>query len=106
MPRGGYRPGAGRPKGSKGKTKKTICPIGQKAEPTTAGETLTPLAFMLQVMNDESEDPDMRARMAIAAAPYIHARAGEGKKQDKTDKAKAAGKGKYAQGKPPFKVVR
>ena len=106
MARGGYRPGAGRPKGSKGKTKKTICTTVQKTEPTRAGKTMTPLEFMLAVMNDESEDPDMRARMAIAAAPYIHSRAGEGKKQDKAEKAKAAGKGKYAQGKAPLKRIK
>jgi len=100
MPRGGYRPGAGRPKGRTGKSK-TI-PI------TTAGKTMTPLEFMLAVMRDPKQDRELRARMAIAAAPYIHARAGEsaGKKQDKADRAKAAGKGKFSQGKPPFKVVQ
>ena len=107
MPRGGFRVGAGRPKGSKGKTKKTICPIGQKTEPTTAGaENQTPLSYMLRVLNDPRADKELRARMAIAAAPYIHARAGEGKKNDRADRAKKAGAGKFAQGKPPFKVVR
>ena len=103
MPRGGYRPGAGRPPGPKGKTAKS-----KQTIPTGAGETLTPLAFMLAVMNDPKQDPDMRARMAIAAAPYIHSRAGEsaGKKQDKADKAKAAGKGKFAQGKAPFRLLQ
>ena len=109
MPRGGFRVGAGRPKGSKGKTKKTICTIVQKTEPTTAGaENQTPLSYMLSVMNDPRADKELRARMAIAAAPYIHARAGEsaGKKQDKTDKAKAAGKGKFAQGKAPLTRIK
>lgn len=103
MPRGGFRVGAGRPKGSK-KNRTTT-----KATKTITGPgagNLTPLAYMLQVMNDESEDPDMRARMAIAAAPYVHPKAGEGKKQDRADRAKKAGTGKFSQGKPPFKVVK
>ena len=165
MARGGYRPGAGRPKGSKGKAKpsekakpdqtdaekiKQMLSLGAKAKarfyqeflirvskgekltvaeqkamtklgdelaadgtekkPTKSkrGKKLDPLAYMLQVMNDEGEDPDMRARMAIAAAPYIHSRAGEsaGKKQEKADRAKKAGAGKFAQGKAPLQVVR
>ncbi|KQV83662.1 hypothetical protein ASC90_20475 [Rhizobium sp. Root1220] len=36
---------------------------------------VSPLEYMLAVMNDESEDAQMRARMAIAAAPYVHSRA-------------------------------
>jgi hypothetical protein len=165
MARGGYRPGAGRPKGAKGKAKpsekekpnqtdaekiKQMLSLGAKAKarfyqeflirvskgekltvaeqkamtklgdelaadgtekkPTKAkrGKKLDPLAYMLAVMNDETEDPDMRARMAIAAAPYIHSRAGEsaGKKQEKADRAKKAGAGKFAQGKAPLQVVR
>jgi len=107
MARGGYRPGAGRPKGRTGKTKKTICPIGQKTEPTTAGaENQTPLSYMLSVMNDPRADKELRARMAIAAAPYIHTRAGEGKKQEKADRAKKAGAGKFAQGKAPLKRIK
>ena len=83
---------------------------GTEKKPTKSkrGKKLDPLAYMLQVMNDETEDHDMRARMAIAAAPYIHARAGEsaGKKQEKADRAKKAGAGKFAQGKAPLQVVR
>ena len=100
MARGGFRVGAGRPKGRTNKAKRTI---------TTAGTgTMTPLEFMLAVMNDPKQDPEMRARMAIAAAPYIHPRAGEkqGKKNDQADRAKKAGAGKFSQSKPPFKVVR
>ena len=103
MPRGGYRPGAGRPRGSKGKTTKTkTIPI------TRDGETITPLEFMLRVLNDPNADKELRARMAIAAAPYIHARAGEGKgkKNDQADRAKKAGAGKYAQGKAPLKRIK
>ncbi len=71
-------------------------------------EGLEPLAYMLRIMNDPNEDPEMRARMAVSAAPYIHPRVGEkqGKKDEKADRAKTAGSGKFAAGKPPvLKVV-
>lgn len=109
MARGGFRPGAGRPKGSKGRTAKVIENVNNCSQiptPTRPGKTMSPLQFMLEVLNDETEDPDMRARMAIAAAPYVHPKAGEGKKQDRADRAKKAGAGKFSQGKPPFKVVK
>jgi hypothetical protein len=32
----------------------------------------TPLAYMLDVINDESADSARRDKMAIAAAPYFH----------------------------------
>ena len=104
MARGGFRVGAGRPKGSKGKTAKSK----RTTHITGAGETLTPLEFMLRVLNDPNADKELRARMAIAAAPYVHPKAGEGKgkKNDQADRAKKAGAGKFAQGKAPFRVVK
>lgn len=45
---------------------------------------LTPLEYMLAVMNDPKADRTRRDRMATAAAPYIHGRATEaqpGKKE-------------------------
>jgi hypothetical protein len=159
--RGGYRPGAGRKRGSKD-TKprkgsaaaveaekiKAMLAMGVKAKarfyqeflirvskgdklsiaekklmdklagelatetkdnfPNGETEELDPLTYMLKVMNDPNEDKEMRARMATAAAPYVHARKGEGqgKKDDKADKAKAAGAGKFAPSKPPLKMEK
>jgi hypothetical protein len=60
MPRGGFRPGAGRPKGSK-----------------TARPGVAPLEYMLAVMNDVAADDARRDRMAIAAAPFVHARSAQ-----------------------------
>jgi len=107
MARGGYRPGAGRKKGSKG-VKRGTGKSGEKKIPAdiaaaAASENMTPLEYMLKIMNDPGEDKEMRARMAIAAAPFVHARATEskGKKQDREEKAKAAGSGKFATGVPP-----
>ena len=72
-------------------------------------ENLTPLEYMLRVMNNPKEDPNMRARMAVSAAPYLHPRKGEagtGKKDEQADKAKEAGQGRFAQSKVPLSLVR
>lgn len=71
-------------------------------------EELLPLDYMLKVMNDPKMDKEMRARMAIAAAPFCHARKGEGlgKKEEKEDRAKSAGQGKFAPSIAPLKVVK
>ena len=71
-------------------------------------ETVTPLELMLQIMNDPKEPKELRARMAVAAAPFVHPRKGEGagKKEEKADRAKNAGSGKFKAGAPPqLKVV-
>jgi phage terminase small subunit len=69
-----------------------------------------PLTYMIDVINDDMADAEIRARMAIAAAPYLHAKPGEthkGKKDEKNDKAKAAGSGRFAPSAPPqLKAVK
>jgi len=154
MARGGYRPGAGRKKGSAKKqpVKAAALPFVSKAEelaifykgmldrvaegkkPTEAErqqmtklaaelvktyetggdnegkpiEELLPLDFMLKIMNDPKENKELRSRMAVAAAPFCHPRIaeGKGKKQEKDDKAKTAGAGKFAPGRPPIALVK
>ena len=69
MPRGGRRPGAGRPKGSKNKKTKTKGIPQEVRNETTdyneqTGENLTPLEYMLKIMNDDGADADRRDRMA------------------------------------------
>jgi len=74
----------------------------EKAE--AEAENLDPLVYMLKVMNDEHADQDRRDRMAIAAAPFIHSRKGEGlgKKDEMVSRAKVAtGKGKFSASAPP-----
>ena len=104
MAKGGYRPGAGRPKGSRNKTRiETPADIQSAA----AYKNMTPLDYMLKVMRDPNEDADRRARMAIAAAPFCHSRKGEGSgKEDKAERAKQASSGKFAPMKPPLKLVK
>lgn len=68
MASGGYRPAAGRPKVTRAKVSAEI--VRQ-----TKGPRKTPLEHMLDVMNDPEADEVRRDRMAIAAAPYVHAKA-------------------------------
>jgi hypothetical protein len=67
MPRGGRRPGAGRPKGVSNKINAEIRQAAQ-----AGGES--PLDYMLGIMRDEKQDPERRDKMAVAAAPYLHSK--------------------------------
>ncbi|HBA86038.1 MAG TPA: hypothetical protein DCZ95_18285 [Verrucomicrobia bacterium] len=114
MPRGGYRPNSGPKKGTKYKKstgKQTRRPkISADIIADAKAERLDPLTYMLNVMNDPSAEKERRDRMAMAAAPFVHARqadAGKGKKDEKNDKAKAAGSGRFAPSAPPqLKAVK
>jgi hypothetical protein len=44
-----------------------------------ASGRLSPLEYMLLVMNDPDADPARRDRMAVAAAPYVHVRVADAK---------------------------
>jgi phage terminase small subunit len=127
MPRGGPRPGAGRPKGSGAKGKKssaakadtkktkgkakpgkvaTLPPGPSPQNEVFEGEVLpakkTPLEYMLDMMNNPKADPERRDRMAVAAAPYVHGKVGEkGKKDAKREAAASAGGGRFASAPPP-----
>jgi len=114
MAKGGHRPGAGRPPGSRdtkprkrrGKANKP--PILEDIKVNAVAENLTPLEFMLRVMNDPNEDTDRRDQMCFWAAPYCHRKAeGLGKKAEKMERARQAASGKFAPGKPPsLQVVK
>lgn len=65
MAKGGSRPGAGRPRGSRNKAT-----AAKAAEIAASG--LTPLDFMLAVLRDESAERDVRLDAAAKAAPYVH----------------------------------
>lgn len=85
MARGGPRPGAGRPRG----TRSTLIDIPGEA----AAVEMSPLDYMLSVMRDPEADSARRDRMAQAAAPYVHPKAGEAKKPDAAEVAANAHKG-------------
>ena len=65
MPRGGKRPGAGRPPGAISKSTRAIL------EAVAAGGEM-PLEYMLRIMRDPREPAARRDEMAKAAAPYLH----------------------------------
>lgn len=114
MASGGYRPGAGRPVGTT-KSKALVKPKQNKSKKIAATDEIklggkdwkTPLEYMMSVLNDSSIDESRRDRIAIAAAPFVHARAGEGgKKDERLSAAKKAATGKFAPVAPPLRLVK
>lgn len=107
MPRGGARPGAGRPKGSKNRP--ATMPEGALSAPAVPeGGALTPLEYMLAVMNDATQLPERRDRMAQAAAAYVHTKSAEaipGKREQANQAAQEAARGRFAPRQPPKLVV-
>ena len=88
MARGGFRPNSGRP-GARAKA-------STKAQVVTTARAagVTPLEYMLAVVNDPKADAMRRDRLAIAAAPFCHPRIAEsraGKKDVEAAAAKSAG---------------
>jgi hypothetical protein len=110
MPRGGYRPGAGRPRKTDATTKAVVKakkaaakPDPVEAEPVVLADgQVSPLEYLLSVVNDTGLDASERMRAAVAAAPYVHARASDivaakGKKEQKQEAAETvAASGKFA----------
>lgn len=134
MPRGGSRPGAGRPRKNPvaepapakkrpvaKKSPAGHAPDGVKtpeappswpfgADPPAPPQDLsklTPLEYMLQVMRDPNEEKGRRMQAASLAAPYVHAKKGElGKKQQAAEDAKAAAaSGRFSRRQPPKLVA-
>jgi hypothetical protein len=66
MPRGGARPGAGRPR-------KPAPPV---LEIAATDAPLTPMALLESVMLDVRQDLELRVQCARALLPYRHARVG------------------------------
>ena len=104
---GGKRPGAGRPK--KGFVRSVPSeplepePSAEDDEPVVpeSGKRQTPVEFLLDVMNDASEDIDRRVRAATA----LLREAPGGKKVGKQGAAKEVGKGKFGAVAPPRLVA-
>lgn len=133
MPRGGARPGAGRPRKNpaapaaktpaKPRTAKATAPVvdtegfktdaappnwpfGREPEkPAEDLSELTPLDFLLGVMRDPTEDKARRMSAAQLAAPYVHAKKGEvGKKEARQEAAQKVG-GRFTPTAPPKLVA-
>lgn len=66
-------------------------------------ENLSPLEYMLKVINDPQADLERKDKLAIAAAPFFHDKPGrKGKKEEREDRAKKAGAGKFSPGRAPM----
>lgn len=107
MARGGFRPGAGRPRKSGEGQAVQAAKAAVKAEKVEAGPdevpagNVTPLAYLLSVVNDLTADDGDRFKAAVAAAPYVHVRASDlaaakGKKEVAQESAEKAATGKFA----------
>lgn len=109
MARGGFRPGAGRPKGARTATKqerkvvKTLeaaaaDPEAAQDRPRTAFKTA--LDFAMDVINDPVQPMDAKVRLAIAAMPFQNPKleaVGTGKKERQQEEAKdLARNGKFS----------
>lgn len=77
-------------------------------ENAAAVVNLTPLDYLLSVMNNPTEDQNIRIRVAGMIAPFIHPKPGErtGKKDEKEEKAKTAAGGKFAPSKQSIALVK
>lgn len=101
MPRGGARPGAGRPK-----RKSADHLTKAQVETAAALADQTPLEFMLATMNDRSASQNLRAQMAVAAAPYVHPKPAEkGKRAASQEKADQIASRFRGVGPPTLKAV-
>lgn len=89
MPRGGARPGAGRPKKKLAEAVVAAPNPDRPKLPAVAGQS--PEEFLLAVQNDPSIDPALRVRAAIAALAAGRAHADRGKKAEAERNADAAG---------------
>lgn len=94
-------------------TQKSIEPQTTSLEPTDIANAavavnLTPLEYLLSVMNNLAEDQNIRIRVAGMIAPFIHPKPGErtGKKDEKKEKAKTAFAGKFKAGRSPLSLVK
>ncbi len=104
MPRGGYRPGTGGYRALAGRPSKAASggdEHNNSEPPQLPPNHMQPLEYMLRVMNDPNAHPDMRSRMAIAAAPYVHAKVGEQGKKDKKHEAAKQVASRFTSSAPP-----
>lgn len=100
MPRGGFRPGAGR------KPKAATLPPEAKGKATT-GAKRTPLEVIEAIMQDERNPPALRLSAAVAMLPYVHLKmADQGKKATAHTMARDAATGRFKPASAPLALVR
>jgi phage terminase small subunit len=99
-------------KKERGTTTAVTAPANEPQTPSPvvnnlAGTFEDPLEFLKSVMNDITEETDVRKDAAKAMLPYIHPKKGEGGKKDARNAAAkvAAGASKFGAMAPPKLVV-
>jgi phage terminase small subunit len=97
---GGARPGAGR------KPAETV----KLTIPVPIMDTLAhkdPMVFLMALMNDIEADIKLRADAAKTLMMYTHLKKGDGGvKDEKAEKAKKAGQGKFAAAPAPLRMIK
>lgn len=107
MPRGGYRPCSGRKK----KSETEVVVTKEDVSIAAAKSGMSPLEYMLAIMNDETVDGLRRDRMAVAAAPYVHPKVAEEKAATRKEEKQAlaeervAGGGRFSAPTPPHEMM-
>jgi hypothetical protein len=83
-------------------------PATKKCDKWPKNREMTPLEFMLAVMNDPNADMSRRDRMAIAAAPYMHSKAMDQPTGKQSERKQAALKAadKFDVPSPPAKSIQ
>jgi hypothetical protein len=93
MPKTGYKHGSGRPLGAVSRVRSLS---DEQIRSEASRRDMSPLAYMLDVMNDPVVDPIRRDRMAVAVAPFVHPKADTialGKKQAAEQEAQTVDQG-------------
>lgn len=94
---GGARPGAGRPRAKPREEEMAPIPLGD----------MDMLDLLQKVATGMVEASPLQVRAAIAAVQYTHPKKGEGgKKEEKADAAKEAGKKFASSPPPPLRAVK
>ena len=68
MPRGGARPGSGRPRGSANRRSRKI------ADEAAASGNVLPLSYLLDVLNSPASTRAQKLHAAAIACPFVHPR--------------------------------
>ncbi|HBO0862561.1 terminase small subunit [Pseudomonas aeruginosa] len=86
---------------------KKVAATSVDPDPYIPARSDDPLEFMRQMMNDLEADPKLRLDAAKSLAAFTVAKPGEkGKKEEKADAAKQAGKGRFASAPAPLRAVK
>ena len=104
---GGARPNSGGARPNSGPKPKEPVKL---TIPLPVGDTLAhkdPMVFLMALMNDIEADVKLRADAAKTLMMYIHPKKAEGGvKDEKAEKAKVAGMGKFAASATPLRMVK